>query len=169
MSDYLLPCTCGKKLGVTKSQAGQTVRCACGKELEVPTLRGLSALERVGTPGAAPNKSWNNRHRVAFLLAIAALVGVLTAGYLTIDLPAPLPEFEMVEVDEMTPFSNVMAVYEELKKGIEGAVPPITAEMRAMEREREMKLWGIRVALTAAGCAAIAALAVQLSSGGRKR
>lgn len=169
MSDYLLPCTCGKKLGVTKSQAGQSVRCACGKELEVPTLRGMAALERVGTPGAASPKSWNNRHRVAFLLAIAALVGVLAAGYLAIDLPAPLPEFEMVEVDEMTPFTNVLAVYDELKKGIEGAVPPISAEMRALEREREMKLWGIRVALTAAGCAAVAAAAVQLSGGGRKR
>jgi hypothetical protein len=169
MSDYLLPCTCGKKLGVTKSQAGQTVRCECGKTLEVPTLRGMSELERVGTPSRAPSRSWNNRHRVTFLLAIAALFGLLAAGYLAIDLPAPLPELEMVEVDEMTPFSNVMAVYDELKKGLEGAVPPVSPEMRAIEREREMKLWGIRVALTAAGCAAVAAAAVQLSGGGRKR
>jgi hypothetical protein len=169
MSDYLLPCTCGKKLGVTKSQAGQTVRCACGKELEVPTLRGLSELERVGTRSAAQSRQWTNRHRVVFSLGVAALVGVLAAGYLAWELPPPLPKIEMVEVDETTPFVNLMAVYDELKKGLDGAVPPISAEMRAMEHEREMRLWGIRVAISAAGCAAVAAAAVQLSGGGRKR
>lgn len=169
MSDYLLPCTCGKKIGVTKSQAGQTVRCTCGTELEVPTLRNLSELERVGTRGVAKTTTWTNRHRLVFSLAIVALAGVLAAGYLAIDLPPPLPEFEMVEVDEMTPFGNVMAVYDEMKKGIEGAVPPISPEMRALENQRETKLWGIRMALTAAGCAAVAAAAVQLSGGGRKR
>ncbi len=82
MSDYLLPCTCGKKIGVTKSQAGQTVRCTCGTELEVPTLRNLSELERVGTRGVAKTTTWTNRHRLVFSLAIVALAGVLAAGYL---------------------------------------------------------------------------------------
>ncbi|MEO8269687.1 MAG: hypothetical protein ABI557_08205, partial [Aureliella sp.] len=40
----LLSCECGQKHRVSRSQAGQEIKCACGKILSVPTLRGLSEL-----------------------------------------------------------------------------------------------------------------------------
>ena len=50
---YLLPCQCGQKLPVDASQAGLRVRCACGAEPQVPTLRGLAALERATATSSA--------------------------------------------------------------------------------------------------------------------
>lgn len=42
--DRLLSCECGQTHRVSRSQAGQEVKCDCGKILSVPTLRGLSDL-----------------------------------------------------------------------------------------------------------------------------
>jgi len=44
--EYLLPCSCGEKLVVDRSQAGLSKRCTCGRDVTVPTLRGLEQLER---------------------------------------------------------------------------------------------------------------------------
>ena len=41
---YLLPCSCGKLARVQASQAGQSLRCKCGRTLAVPTLRQLRQL-----------------------------------------------------------------------------------------------------------------------------
>ncbi len=42
--DRLLSCECGETHRVSRSQAGQEIKCDCGKILSVPTLRGLSDL-----------------------------------------------------------------------------------------------------------------------------
>jgi len=42
--DRLLTCTCGREHVVARSQAGQTLQCACGQTLAIPTLRGLNEL-----------------------------------------------------------------------------------------------------------------------------
>lgn len=42
--EYLLTCQCGKQHVVSKAQAGESISCSCGKQLEVPTLRGLNQL-----------------------------------------------------------------------------------------------------------------------------
>jgi hypothetical protein len=38
---YPVPCECGKTLRVTATQAGMTLRCECGRDVEVPSLRQL--------------------------------------------------------------------------------------------------------------------------------
>ena len=49
---YLLPCSCGQSVGVEFRQAGGQVRCACGRVLEVPSLRTIRQLEpEVAPPG----------------------------------------------------------------------------------------------------------------------
>lgn len=51
--DRLLTCDCGREHVVSPSQAGQEIKCDCGKILPVPTLRGLSELPLAQTaPGA---------------------------------------------------------------------------------------------------------------------
>jgi hypothetical protein len=49
---YLLSCSCGLSVNVEPRQAGQTVVCACGKTLQVPSLSKLKAL-----PVAAENEA----------------------------------------------------------------------------------------------------------------
>ena len=44
MPSYLLPCTCGKSIPVTKLQAGQEVACDCGQRQVAPTLRAIQNL-----------------------------------------------------------------------------------------------------------------------------
>lgn len=41
---FLLTCQCGKQHVVNKTQAGESISCSCGKQLEIPTLRGLTRL-----------------------------------------------------------------------------------------------------------------------------
>jgi hypothetical protein len=44
---YLLPCQCGHRTAVRTSQAGSQILCAgCQASLEVPTIAGLSRLEK---------------------------------------------------------------------------------------------------------------------------
>jgi hypothetical protein len=44
MSQYLLSCQCGETISVRNQQAGESVRCSCGRVLDVPTLRNLRKL-----------------------------------------------------------------------------------------------------------------------------
>ncbi|MGL6195868.1 MAG: hypothetical protein ACRC2T_13715 [Thermoguttaceae bacterium] len=41
---YLLPCTCGESVPIETTQAGQTVTCSCGLQLQVPTLLKIKKL-----------------------------------------------------------------------------------------------------------------------------
>ena len=79
---YLLPCACGDKREVDQTQAGLTVRCHCGAELVVPTMRGLAKLERA-TPGVTvPARTWNRRKGVLFLGACITLVSLAVLAFL---------------------------------------------------------------------------------------
>ena len=44
MPRYLLPCSCGQLISIDTIQAGQEVRCSCGKAQLVPTLREIRQL-----------------------------------------------------------------------------------------------------------------------------
>jgi hypothetical protein len=66
---YLLPCACGHNVLVEPRQAGESVVCACGSPLAVPTLLGITALERVEEepePQASPGQ-WGRRQRLLLL------------------------------------------------------------------------------------------------------
>lgn len=47
--EHLLTCGCGRKIPVSRSQAGQELSCECGQRLQVPTLRGFADLPVVQT------------------------------------------------------------------------------------------------------------------------
>lgn len=45
MSQFLLPCSCGAQIPVSRSQAGMALQCpSCGKSIDVPTIRHIAAL-----------------------------------------------------------------------------------------------------------------------------
>ncbi len=85
MSQFLLPCDCGAKIPVNRSQAGMSLPCPhCGKSIDVPTIRKLAAFAN-----AAPvqketktNSSWKFLGPVAALGFLVGLVGLAYGGSL---------------------------------------------------------------------------------------
>jgi tetratricopeptide (TPR) repeat protein len=47
---FQLPCYCGKEVRVEGSQAGQVVKCSCGRPLTVPSSRSLKKMAATGSP-----------------------------------------------------------------------------------------------------------------------
>jgi len=88
---YLLPCPCGRHVPVTRRQAGQTVRCACGESLEVPTLLRLTSLPTAAEPApAAPSgATWGLRHRLWLLGTVIFVLAVVPIVVLVLCFPSP--------------------------------------------------------------------------------
>jgi hypothetical protein len=168
MADYLLPCTCGRKTPVSTRHAGQTVRCQCGAELEVPTLRGLAELERAEPSGRTSRGAWDNRHRVVFAFVVGAVVCFGLAAYMAVKMPAKI-ELPVITVDANTPILAVYDVYYDLQRGIDVDQPTLTPEGREQVKLRELLLWGIRIVVFAGGICAATAIAVMLSGRLQKR
>lgn len=78
---YLLPCGCGENVQVDISQAGSTIPCVCGRELEVPTMRGLRELAQVETD-TTPKGDWSPTQGASFSLGLLLLlIGIGITGY----------------------------------------------------------------------------------------
>jgi len=144
------------------------VRCVCGIQLEVPTLRGLRELERAVAPPAT-RRAWGDRQRVVFVLAVLSLLAVAVAGYLAISLPADLAPPPPIEFDADAPLSLALAVHEDLKRGLAPAMPVLSPQERAIEKRRELMTWGIKIALALAGCGLLAAAVVGFAPTRAKR
>ncbi len=111
---YLLPCSCGEKIAVEAAQAGQTVRCACGAELEVPTMSGISALETLEPEAEAgpsrPESGWGRRE--AWILAGAV---VLFAG-VTLLVRLQWSKPRLIDTPTMSPIES-WGLWHELRVG----------------------------------------------------
>jgi hypothetical protein len=76
---YRLPCSCGQTVLVERSQAGLSVACSCGKQLEVPTIRGLAQLDTVQS---APDQlGWTAQYGLLLIGVLIALFAAGTAGW----------------------------------------------------------------------------------------
>ncbi|MCS7306562.1 MAG: hypothetical protein NZ602_15830 [Thermoguttaceae bacterium] len=73
---YLLACSCGLQQTIEPAQAGQTIRCACGQAIEVPSMLALRRLPLAPSAPVGQVGRWGIRHR---LISIGALV-MLGAG-----------------------------------------------------------------------------------------
>jgi hypothetical protein len=84
VTKYLLTCECGEKLPVEVAQAGQQVRCECGRSVAVPALRAIRKLpqaEEEQVRRKSPGK-WTFTHGAAFALGtLLVFGGFLFAGY----------------------------------------------------------------------------------------
>jgi hypothetical protein len=140
--------------------AGEQLRCECGNELEVPTLRGLGQLPRDDHGAHAPReRSWTDRQRLSFVLVVLGLAAGSLAGYLTIRLP-PAPHIVAAEIDEAalqaSSPDDIHAAFEELKKGIKPRTEVYTAEARQALDQRIKMHWAVRL-LLALGAVSLAA------------
>jgi hypothetical protein len=81
-AQYLLPCECGKTTPIDTSQAGSSVACVCGKQLEVPSLRVIRELTPSDQTTDADKYLWNPIAGLTFAIGvIIALVGGGVAVY----------------------------------------------------------------------------------------
>ena len=110
---YLLPCSCGEKIAVDASQAGEQVRCVCGANLDVPSLRGLRQLETAEAAEPLPARSqpnaWGLRQGLRLAGTLLMVAGLLPALLLYTQIPEE-PVFDqqlnlelnLRRIDEMT-------------------------------------------------------------------
>jgi hypothetical protein len=161
MSSFLLPCACGQTTIVSPAQAGQSVRCVCGAQLEVPTLRGLRQLAPA-TPAGGKGKTyaWSNRHRFAFALILVSFACLVGAGYMVPQVPPAIRVPTPAEIEAhfaSSPPAQVLQTYQVLKSGL-SATPP----QFATDEQRKSLLWGIAAALAASCVIMVAAIGVLL-------
>jgi hypothetical protein len=163
---YLLPCACGRTVPVESRQAGQTVVCACGAALEVPTLLRLAALEQQ-QPAAAPPPpaaSWGIRQAIA-LVGLAVLLGALAAAvYLCFQRPLlrTIDPQEIRDQVQRMPPAVTLKHWELLRD--QGLDPRDTGEVdRYDEKVLRYRLWWAAVLLAA--IVGIATIVVPLATG----
>lgn len=92
---YLLPCHNGNTVEVTTADAGRMIACPCGKQVQVPTLRGVQALPRAvaDTKPAAP--TWSAQQGACFSIGLCLMlvgligVGITYYGFRQIDTTKP--------------------------------------------------------------------------------
>jgi hypothetical protein len=111
MAQYLLPCECGRKLTITKADAGERLPCECGRTVDVPTLREIQSLETVAAAAPGPvRRAWGKRQGLLFLGA-SLVVGAIVAGASLFILKPPteaeifkeVKDATHVDVDKLTP------------------------------------------------------------------
>lgn len=124
---YLLPCACGQKIPVDAGQSGLIVKCACGAELTVPTMRGLAALERATpAPSGKPagSREWGTAQGLIFLGLVLALASVVAASVLWVKWPKGLQINEQFvtsnrkDMDDMS-IAQTFEVWENLRVGLD--------------------------------------------------
>ena len=81
MSQFLLPCDCGAKLPVSKSQAGMSLTCPeCAVSVEVPTIRKLATLA-LALPEKKRIKTGHGLKWLGPIAAVSLLVGIVGLSY----------------------------------------------------------------------------------------
>ncbi len=175
---YRLPCHDDAFVAVDASQAGLSVTCPCGEEVQVPTWRELSGLERIeqapdrATAGrardAAPS-TWNAQKGMIFLGLVILAGGAASATYWYSTIPTDQPiqvNYEGIRehVESLTLLDS-MKEWEEMRKGIpKGELPP----MAYFLHQQESHLRWTYISL--AGCAiGIVLCGIGMTTGGKPR
>ena len=158
---YLLECSCGNKIPVVASQAGQSVTCSCGQVLDVPTLMKLKQLETIED---APNRgsslsnpdvpsNWGIAQgliTIGLLITIASLIWLVYV--ITKKPPAPKEIFktEIIEqrIDDMT-LLETLHVWSGLQQNIRQKMP-IDRQYLAAMKVYHIRL-GVAIVLVVAG------------------
>ncbi|HEV3415602.1 MAG TPA: hypothetical protein VG056_02265 [Pirellulales bacterium] len=140
MAKYLLSCTCGRRIPVAAAQAGEQLQCECGQQVEVPTLRHLTSLERLDDSSARPQRAWGARQGLIFLGA--CLIAVAVGGLLVLQLQKPQPIQEPaanVDVAAMSP-AEIWMQMDRLERGIKRQLS-IEEAIRLRQHKIAMDYW----------------------------
>jgi len=142
---YLLPCSCGRKLPIHASQAGERVLCTCGADVEVPTMREIAALEQDRSERVAARLAvrWGLRQRLFLAGAVLALAGVLLGAVCYYFRPVRL------DVADYPPWM-ALNLWMVLERGIDR--PPHPMETAFQQHLHDYRQWmGVAAALAVLG------------------
>ena len=143
---------------ITSGQAGETLVCQCGRELEVPTMRGLRVLERSGDEDLQ-RPLWTARQGLVFLGLVIMLSGLTFAGYIYWNMPRIDERLARFEFDNRTPAGTVNS-WRELREEPTGQPSPwLQVFMRRIAALRRWIFVGWAVAIVGAVIAAAGLLA----------
>jgi hypothetical protein len=161
---YLVPCTCGRKVPVESRQAGQTVVCACGAALEVPTLLRLAALEQEESAAAAPSPvvAWGLGQAVALVGLVVLLVALAGAIYLCFDRPL-LPTVDPQKIHEVVQSMPPAVAYRNWNKLRDQGLDPKDTAIVDVYNEAVLRYRLRWAAVLLAAIAGIAAIVVPLA------
>ncbi len=73
---YLLPCHGDNSVEITTAEAGRTVNCPCGKQVQVPTLREIQQLPR-RQEAAKESAAWSTQQGILFSIGLVLVTGAL--------------------------------------------------------------------------------------------
>lgn len=110
---YRMPCTCGRQLDVSATQAGETVRCSCGAEVTVPNLRELTRFEVAEAPQTKRSRrrrSWTKRQGWILLGAMIAVMALGMAALIEGTRP------RLADVQELRPI-EVWTIWRDVARG----------------------------------------------------
>ena len=117
------------------------------------------AASRAATSAAARTRSWDDRHRVGFLLALGAITCLLVAGYLWASLPVPTvqpSDQDFSNLVEESSARDLFFMHNEARHGLDRTIPADAEVVRI----RQMMSWGIGIVLTMALAASASACIV---------
>lgn len=176
---YLLTCECGIATTVSRTQAGQAMRCSCGRTLNVPNLRELATLPTAQAPESTPlagsrteqaQSVWLGWRGTAVALATALFViaGLVTARYIYLRMavdPSYTAENEIANGDEMfakaspEELSFIWNDYQKVRLATKD--PPMFHRIAKFAGEQERSAW---LGGSVAAVGGLAALAIWLTA-----
>ncbi len=145
---YLLPCGCGNKLEVDRSQCGLTIACSCGAQLAVPTLRGLQELEPAQAPPAAaehPSRRWSAGKGLVFLGGVLVLASAVGEAVLMLTRPKP-PQFEWSHEENLRELDarrlvQLWDLWDLLRKGLDEGEFEVVTKYRQQLAKHQVFVW----------------------------
>ena len=125
---------------MTAAQAGDRFQCECGQRLEVPTLRHLTALERMEEAALPRAKSWGARQGIVFLGA--SIIAIAAVCMLVLQLQRPERIHEQLiqtNIDNLSP-AEVWRAWAVLEHGIRRSLFP--GEVSVLARNQiDIRTW----------------------------
>lgn len=113
---YLLPCSCGQKIAVESSQAGQSILCSCGKSMEVPTMKGLRQLEQYVDTANEPKATSSFGGSAIGIALLGFVILGAGAGFMTWMHFTQRPI--LIDMDYMSPWDTWL-MWQSLREGVQ--------------------------------------------------
>ena len=155
-----MPCPCGRKNPIAIAQSGQSIQCACGRRLEVPTMLEIRSLERVAEEEEAPRRRrpWGIRQGLVLLGMLITVVAacVALALYLTQPTPPEPPSLEYLQTRaEKLSLLETFWEWDQLKGGL-GSGPQIIKQEYTKRRDAHYRWIGVAAVIGVLGVACAA-------------
>jgi hypothetical protein len=173
LMQYQLTCSCGTTHRVSVSQAGQSLTCACGNSLSIPTLRGLKELPPAQAGDATTSHSSERAETgrpsvwvgILFAIMFLAVPCAIFFAYQRLTMDTSNTEeadrnAAFAELDAATPLmlSDAWNQYSTIALG-----PPNKPSFYHAEQARRSLEWKIVISSTIALAAAASAAAISVS------